>query len=166
MRNDLSAEVLRSYLDYDKGTGVFTWRVSTRNGYQAGDVAGGTKDARGYRLIGLKGHRYLAHRLAWLHVTGRWPVGQVDHRDTDPSNNRWTNLRDATATVNRQNRRKAQRFNRTGLLGVTWDPVWKKYRSNITVAGRQKFLGRHETAEQAHAAYIAAKRQLHEGNTL
>ena len=44
--------------------------------------------------------KYLAHRLAWLYVTGSWPSQDIDHIDGDPTNNRFANLREVTHQEN------------------------------------------------------------------
>jgi hypothetical protein len=54
----------------------------------------------------------------------------------------------------------------TGVLGVSFDSSRSKYCAYITVNGRRKNLGRFQTAEEAGAAYLSAKRELHPGNTL
>lgn len=161
----LTAERLRAVLKYDPLSGHFTWRQSPSNRVKVGSRAG-SKKGNGYVYIGIDGREYLAHRLAWLYFIGTWPTHEIDHRDTDSSNNRWSNLRAATPTVNKQNRRRACRNSRTGLLGASWDQRAGKFASSIVVSGKKHSLGYYATAQAAHAAYVAAKRQLHEGNTL
>lgn len=41
-----------------------------------------------------------------------------------------------------------------------------KYDAETGLDGRTKYLGSYETADRAHAEYVAAKRQFHEGCTL
>lgn len=110
-------------------------------------------------MIRVDGRRYLAHRLAWLIMTGEWPATEVDHRDTDPGNNAWTNLRLATRSQNMQNRRAAGRNSATGVLGVS--PCRSRYRAVIKTSGRIRHLGVFATVEAAEAAYLAAKVELH-----
>jgi hypothetical protein len=100
-------------------------------------------------------------------MTGRFPDGQIDHRDGDKDNNRWGNLRDVTRLVNQQNQRRAHRSNRSsGLMGATWSKASKKWQSGIKLNGKFIYLGSFETPEEAHATYISAKRRLHEGCTI
>lgn len=108
-----------------------------------------------------------AGRIAWLYMTGNWPDGVVDHKDGNPQNNKWENLRDIKHRANIENRTRPNKNNKTGFIGVSAHP--KKpgmFRAQITVAGRNKALGAYESAAVAHAAYLAAKRSMHEGNTL
>lgn len=97
-------------------------------------------------------------------MTGEWPAHQIDHEDTDKSNNRWVNLRVATNAQNKQNIRKARSDNKCGLLGVCRDGG--RWRAQIKVLYRNKHLGSFASPEQAHAAYLEAKARLHPFQTL
>lgn len=161
--NHLTREEVAALLAYDPDTGVFRWRAD-RGPVKAGDIAG-RLDAKGYRDIRVKGTLYKAHRLAFLLVTGKWPAQHVDHIDGDRQNNRWSNLRDVSNGINAQNLKTAQKNSKTGLLGVS--PVkGGRYQAAITVNGKPRHLGFYDSPEVAHAAYVAAKRLHHEGNTL
>lgn len=99
----LTAESLRELLHYDPQTGIFTWRV-TRGNLKACSRAGSMKED-GYIRVCIGERRYHAHRLAWLYVTGDWPVEEIDHINRNKADNRFTNLRPATRSTNEQNRR-------------------------------------------------------------
>lgn len=163
----LTAERLREVLHYDASTGEFTWKkkpsersARAKVGSRAGWVVAG-----GYRFIGIDGEKLGAHRLAVMYATGVMP-SETDHIDGDPTNNRLANLREVTHRENMQNMRRARKQNRSGTLGVSLHPTTGRYRAAIEVDGERRHLGYHATAEEAHAAYLAAKRHLHEGNTL
>lgn len=162
-KHGLTAEMLRGLLHYDPETGVFTRLVQTTPAVRVGDVAG-TVGRNGYVQIQVAGGLHYAHRLAWLYMTGEWPVAQVDHLDTNRINNRWTNLREAAPRLNSENRRKAQRNNISGLLGVS--KFASRWEARIGVKGQQMRLGAFDTPEEAHQAYVAAKRRLHGGCTM
>lgn len=173
MNDLLTQERLKEMLSYDPKTGHWTWLVDTKTGRGAGRVhmkagsqAGAVSHAKGYRKIGIDGQRYLAHRLAFLWMTGEWPKHQVDHIDGDGGNNAWNNLRDVTRSVNMQNRKRATKDSLTGILGVTFNRNRQKWVAQITINNAPKGLGYFETSEAAHHAYLEAKRQLHPGNTL
>lgn len=159
----LTSDRLLEVLAYDRGTGLFTCRQQ-RGTKRAGDVAGGL-DASGYVCIEIDHRRYLAHRLAFLAVTGDWPKLRVDHIDGDRSNNRWSNLRDASVMTNQQNLRRAMSSSSTGLLGAHAAPGGR-FRSSIRIAGKLQHIGTFDTAEAAHDAYVVAKRIHHEGCTI
>lgn len=154
---DVTAERLRELLDYDAATGEFTYRVK-RGHMRPGDLAGGLMPV-GYVQIYVDGKNYLAHRLAWLHVTGAMPERYIDHRDTNKSNNRFTNLRDVSEIVNGHNRKGANKNNlASGLIGVRRNRL--RWAAQITVNRKPHHLGTYDTPEQAHAVYLEAKRQF------
>lgn len=152
---------LKMLLDYDLGTGVFIWRERSSpahwNSRYAGKTAGSDWNVGNvaYRVIRIFDWPFLGHRLAWLYVTGNWPEHGIDHKDLNGLNNRWDNLRAATKTQNSGNTRLS-RSNKTGFKGVSVDRKTGKYRANISIFGRQTYLGMFVSAEAAHAAYAAA----------
>ena len=152
-------DLMREWLEYSRETGLFVWKKSPSPMAKAGSVAGSPKTG-GYIQICLKGKLYTAHRLAWLFVTGEYPVGHIDHIDGDTSNNRFSNLRDTTHTINQQNQRNAYRNNKSGLLGVSVvnSCTWQ---ARITVNRKTYRLGNFNTPKEAHNAYLLAKKQMH-----
>lgn len=159
----LTAEMLRHYLRYDARAGIFTRSVQTTPAVRVGDIAG-TVARNGYVQIQVAGGLHYAHRLAWLYVTGTFPAHQIDHINGDRSDNRWGNLRDATLSLNQQNRKRAKAGSKSGLLGVS--ESFGKWEGRIFVDGKQIRLGRFDTPNEAHAAYVNAKRRLHAGCTI
>jgi hypothetical protein len=160
----LTAERLRELIDYDPLTGVLVRRVTQSHNARAGDTVG-TVGHGGRLSLAIDSRTYLAHRLAWLWVTGSWPNRDLDHINGRPDDNRWANLREADKAENQQNRRRARSDSRSGYMGVRQRPGggWS---ARITLQGRQLFLGRFATAEGAHSAYLAAKRRLHPYGTI
>jgi len=145
----IDADTLRSLVDYDSDTGVFTSRAG-RRGVTRGRTLG-RADVTGYFRFMVKGRQYLAHRLAWLYVYGEWPANEIDHIDGDKGNNRICNLREATRSQNCANRRKIG----VGLpKGVQRNA--NRFQAVITVNGKRKCLGSYLSPEEAHAAYCAA----------
>ncbi len=154
----LTAGRVREVLDYDPDTGVFRWMRRMGSRAPAGAVAGSLRPD-GYVGIRVDRRVYFAHRLAWLIIHGAFPTDQIDHRDGHRANNRLANLRAATSEGNQQNQRRAHRNNKTGFLGVSTHR--DRFQAGIRVDGGRRYLGRFDTPEQAHAAYLDAKRQLH-----
>ena len=146
---DIKNELMKA-LAYNPDTGIVFWvnrpRITTSNGQEAG-----YRRKDGYRQICFNQKKYLAHRIAWLLHHGSWPTGDVDHIDGNPSNNKLSNLRDVTHSVNLQNRKGAQSQNKAGLLGVAKRKT--HYTAQIHRNGRQVYLGAFTTAELAHQAY-------------
>jgi hypothetical protein len=151
----VTALVVRALLRYDPETGIFTWRV--RRGHIPQGATAGTKDKRGMVLIRIFRRHFKAHRLAWLYMMGEWPQCELDHRDRDPGNNRWTNLREATRIENMANLVVRERRHRLPP-GVYWS--LNKFQAQIRHDGVKRYLGTFDTPELAHEAYLAEKRAL------
>lgn len=158
----LTQERLREVLFYDPETGLFT-RLRPSGATRAGDVAG-TKTGVYYSKISVDGKLYQTHRLVWLYVHGYLPATDVDHIDGDKQNNRLSNLREVSRSVNAQNLKVAKINNKVGLLGVCRHGP--SFRAQITVNGKTRKLGVFKTEVLAHDAYLSAKRELHEGCTI
>lgn len=106
---------------------------------------------RGTQVM-ISSRNYYIHRIAWWWVMGQWPEHQIDHKDGNPRNNKFSNLREATDAENKQNvigPRKG--YTRHGL----------KFRAKVGVDGEDVMLGSFETEDEAHGAYIAAKKKFH-----
>jgi len=158
----LTQEFLKEAIEYNSDTGGFVWKVSPGKRRKAGDVAGAIHNEC-YIVIRLQGKLYKAHRLAWFYIHGLWP-DQIDHKNGIRSDNRINNLRNVTN--NKHNQRKPNANNLCGYLGVSFDKQTNKYRAHIRVNGQLKSLGYFTNPEAAHAAYLKAKRELHEFCTI
>jgi hypothetical protein len=157
----LTAERLRELLHYDPATGVFRWRVRTSSRRAAGDIAGTAHNA-GYWQIRVAGEVHLAHRLAWLYMTGAWPKDQIDHRNTDRADNRRENLREASRRQNQANK-PLQKNNTSGFKGVSFSKTSGRWLAQIRRGPKAIPLGLFDTPEDAHAAYVrAAEREFGE----
>jgi len=154
---DLTQERLKALLDYDSETGVFRWRVQNKSNRKT--VIAGCRAQSEHWSINIEGRRYRAHQLAWLYMKGEWGRPLIDHRDGNPLNNRWDNLRLGSHGDNAANRSRL-RTNRSGFKGVCFDPRRGKWRAQITKDGRRFSIGSYATAEEAHAAYVAKAREL------
>ena len=154
----MTADKLRNLLAYNPATGHFTWKQRVAKCIQIGGIAGNTNKI-GYVTIGLCKKVYKAHRLAWLYTYGSWPNGLIDHINGVKSDNRLFNLRVVNETGNSENVRKPNKRNKSGFMGVI--SYQNKWRANITVNKKTKWLGDYATPEEAHAAYLGAKRLHH-----
>jgi hypothetical protein len=165
MKTCLTAERLRELLGYDPNTGEFVWLLKRNQHVGAGSKAGAL-DAKGYRVITVDGRDQKAHRLAWLYVHGEWPPDDIDHINGIRSDNRIANLRKASRGQNVQNIRRARKDSRSGLIGAHYRKDSGTYAASIQVNGLNKHLGHFKTAEEAHAAYLKAKAELHPFSTM
>jgi hypothetical protein len=133
----LTHEHLKELLLYFPDTGDFLWKTS--------QALAGTTKAKGYISIGIDGRSYSAHQLAWFYMTGKKPRREIDHKDRNPSNNRWNNLREATHPQNMANSKGIDK-------GVRYLPNgrWSAY---IRVEGKQTYLGTFDSKEEARRVY-------------
>jgi len=164
MRCHVSAEFLRTILDYSPETGIFTWRyrndrAKNWNTRYAGTRAG--QYSSGYLTIQIDGKgAYTAGRLAWLYMTGKWPQYQVDHINRDRSDNRFCNLRAATNMENNWNRGPQRNNRSSGVRGVSYHSETGKWRARIVVRGNSYSLGLFATIEEAADARDAMASHL------
>jgi hypothetical protein len=163
-REDLTKEKLQELLDYDPENGIFKWNVDFKKN-KKGCIAGGL-NPYGYIHIIIGRKTYMAHRLAWLYVHGKHPSADIDHINCVKTDNRIVNLREASRYENLQNQKRAHSNNKSGLLGVYFDKSQGKFRSRIRVNGVAKHVGLFDTKEEAHEAYIEAKRRFHPFSTI
>lgn len=154
----LTQDSLRALFDYDPETGHFTPKVR-----RLGSAAtAGYYTADGYLRIRIGKKNYANHRLAWLWVHGELPAGYIDHINGVRDDNRIANLRVVTRAANQQNRTRPRRDNKSGLMGVSVNRCGG-FLARIFKQGKSFQLGTFSTAQEAHQAYLAAKRALHEG---
>lgn len=161
-----SAEEVRRRLDYDPETGIFRWKWrndvrACDNSRKAGKIAGSSSGSHGYTSIDFAPHGpLLAHRLAFVWMTGEWPFHQTDHIDGTRTNNRWANLREATKAQNMQN--VGLRSNNTsGINCVIPHKKSGRWRVVVTANGKVHHGGYFDTIEEAKAARDAVARRLH-----
>jgi hypothetical protein len=156
------AETLRKTLRYYPASGNFYWLCGQTRLQQAGYEL-----IQGHISIEISGVSFYAHRLAWLYMTGNWPKGMIDHINGVRNDNSFANLRDGSRDLNNQNQKRAHKNNKTGYMGVIKDHrCHEKYRATIYANGKKHQVGVFSTPQEAHEAYLKAKRQLHPGCTI
>lgn len=155
-RKPFTAKFLRSILRYEPLTGKWFWKISPTPYIKIG-VEAGSKNTSGYCAIGIRRQPYTMGRLAWLYMMGCWPTHDIDHKDGNPSNNRWINLRQATNVQNGWNKKVSIYKKHTKLKGAF--SVGRRYRALIGRNYKVEHLGTFDTAEEAHAAYMKAAKK-------
>ncbi|MFA7308089.1 MAG: HNH endonuclease [Hyphomicrobium sp.] len=174
---EITADYVRSILDYDPETGVFTWKQRPPEMFRdtafrpkentcdiwntrfSGKISG-WPNGHGYIEFSILGKKCLAHRIAWLYMTGEWPKHQIDHVDCDRSNNTFSNLRKATHGENQRNC-GVKANNTSGHKGVRWHSHSGKWQACIRVEGERHHLGSFESIEDAAKAYECASSKFH-----
>lgn len=143
----LNQELLKQHLNYDPDTGIFTRKIAlTKRTFVGQEI--GCKHSQGYIEIRLLGKRYLAHRLAWLYMTGSFPEYEIDHINHSREDNRFSNLRSVTRSTNQRNKTN-QVNNKSGCPGVYWNTGHKKWIVQVKTKGLRNNLGSFSTKEEA-----------------
>lgn len=155
--NSLSADRLRELLTYHPGCGLFTWNRS--RGSRGKGVIAGNMNTSGAIQVQIDKEVYVAHRLAWLYMTGVFPENEIDHENLEPADNRWVNLRPATHAQNCWNRRRPA-SNTSGFKGVCWHAVMNKWCASIMYLGTSETIGYFDDPQSGHAAYVARAKEL------
>lgn len=159
----LDFDLANKLFKYEPGTGVITRKLRTGTKTNVGDVCGSI-NSRGYVDIKVGRHSFKAHRIAWLLMTGGWPLDTVDHVNRNRADNRWINLRAANRTQqigNTPNRSS----NTTGHRGVR--KMRGNYQARIGVTDREtgvskvKVIGTFKTMGEAISAYTKAARNYY-----
>lgn len=144
--------LLKKLLNYDPKTGIFIWKEihSKSRHVSVGDEAGSIRSDK-YSAIKLFGKAYLAHRLAWLYMTGEWPINDIDHINLVRNDNRIANLRLATKAENMRNR-PIYKNNTSGAKGVVF-VNGTRWRVRVSYNGKKIHLGYFTSLKLAKEAY-------------
>jgi hypothetical protein len=159
---EFTKELVSKYISYDPNTGSFT-RLKTSGTKKAGDKVGCINQK--YLQVSICGKRLRGHQVAWLLTYGKIPK-TIDHINGNGLDNRLCNLREVTQQQNIHNHRKPPKHNTTGFLGVSYYKAGNKFSAHINLDGKKKHLGYFDNAENAHKAYLVAKRKLHPSCTI
>lgn len=158
----LTQERLKELFNYDMLSGNFTYLYKPNRRICIGDIAGSFAGKEGYNrlVIYIDGRRYPAHRLAWLYMTGEFPIEEIDHINRNGLDNSWTNLRSCSRSQNCHNMGISKR-NKSGIKGVFWDSTYNKWAASIAIKSKVKWLGYFKTSDEAEEAVEAARQLLH-----
>jgi len=152
----LGQKTLKELLHYNPDTGDFTWLIS--KGVKAGTVV--KYSIQGHIYVRIHGRSYPIHRLAFLYMTGEFPVDQVDHINNIRSDNRFINLRECNSFENTCNS-PLRSDNTSGAKGVHWDSKNSKWYASICAKKTRYFLGRFDDFELAEFVINEARDILH-----
>lgn len=157
-----SQEVLCSVLRYEPETGLLFWkkRADVRPAWNtrfAGKQAFTALQCDGYRNGKIFGKVYLAHRIIFKMVVGTDP-DKIDHINGVRTDNRWDNLRDVDSETNSKNLGMSRK-NTSGVSGVHWNSVKRKWVAQLGNHGARTHLGYFPSLEEATAVRKASERQ-------
>lgn len=155
----LTADRVRSLFEYNPVTGSFLRRHAVANQHE-GDAVG-CVGKRGYFVANIDGRIQYLHRVAWLYMTGEWPVGKLDHKNRVKTDNRWDNLRLASDSQNAANSNPRKSRSNTGHRGVYKCPVSSKYIAEVRHNGKRVLCKRFATLDAAVEAANAARDKHH-----
>jgi hypothetical protein len=122
-----------------------------------------TRKSDGYRVIQIKPKKYKLHRINYYAHNQDWDIhdsssnNQIDHED-DKDNlpkHQYNNIENLRVVTNQENQ-----WN-TKAKGYYWDKRRQKWRAQIMVSGKKKHLGDFVLEEEAHQAYLEAKKIYH-----
>lgn len=163
---NITAEQVRKLFSCDPEKGELRWAYKApKCRIRIGDIAG-CKYSCGYVVTKINMKSFAVHRLIWIWVYGKWPDGDIDHINGIRDDNRISNLRDVTKTINNENQTRPHIDNKHGILGASWIESRKSYYVSIQVRGKTRFLGLTRDPEDARNRYLEAKRKLHQGCTI
>jgi len=138
-------ELVQAQFTYDPDEGILKPLVPRKNWSDS--------PKSGYQTARLMGHRYNIARICWYLQTGQDPGElEVDHRDRDPFNNRFSNLRLSTRAQQLANRR---RTSHTDLpKGVSFIAARNSYSVAWGASGTKRTVGGFDSVEEAHLFYL------------
>lgn len=152
---EICQKLLQEIFSYKDGNLIWKQQIGRR--ISVGQIAG--RNTGFYRMIGLMGKNYMAHRLIFMFHHGYFPK-EVDHIDGNKMNNRIENLRPATHAENLKNQ-KLRYDNKTGVKNVAWVNREQKWRVKVTVNGKEKHIGYFKDRDLANLAAIKACNLYH-----
>lgn len=162
MTSVLTYERANECFSYDPATGVLTWKIDTGYKPLKGKPVGSfSHDRSGKKRLFIRIGRknYSGPRVIWLLIHRRWPLGDVDHIDGDPRNNRISNLRECSRTQNMANKRM-HKNNACGVKGVYWDTQAQRWKATVIKDRRKHHAGSFLDKHDAGRAYLKKAEEL------
>lgn len=127
----------------------------------------GTLCDRGYGSMWKSGRPRRAHRISFELANGAIPAGLViDHKCRVPSCVNPDHLQAVTTGENSENLSDTSRPNTSGYRGVSWNKSSGKWMAYVSSKGVRHHLGYFENVDDAKAAVISRRLELHTNNIL
>lgn len=144
---------LDSILIYDPVTGVLCWRVSRSHCAKEGSQAGYINNA-GYRAVKIDQKMYRVCRLVHKIMTGKDPVGEIDHINRIRHDDRWSNLRDISSSDNCRNRAAGRKH---------YYPCGRRWRVRLRINTKMQHIGTFDDEELAALVASEARDKFYGG---
>lgn len=169
---DITPKVLRQLIAIDEETSLMTWKARDESFFKspalanawndqwAGKPLGLSTNPIGYQKVGILKVNFMAHRVVFALIKGRWPDGDIDHINRNKKDNRIENLREVTPTQNNCNV-GLTKANTSGFKGVSWVKKSNKWRAAIRLGNKNIWLGQYDDIEKAAEAYATASAKYH-----
>ncbi len=159
----IEIDELHAIFTFDFERGRVFWKCPPKNHPRlVGSEAGSPRTAQSgkvYWHIKIGRKAYKRGRLIYLAATGRHDFECIDHINGDSEDDRLVNLREATITQNAWNHKgRARRIDLP--MGVRRIARSGRYEARISYHKRQMHLGAFDTPEEAHAVYLAKRKEL------
>ena len=150
----LSQERLKELFIYEGGRLIWTDAGPKRlRGKRAGTVNG-----QGYRQVKVDGVIHPEHRLIFMYHHGFVPK-LIDHINCVRDDNRIENLRPCDCRHNNYN--TAGWSKRSLHKGVTWSKKDKRYQAQLSIDGRNRYLGQFKELADAERCVREAREAAH-----
>lgn len=115
----------------------------------------------GYGLLSANGSTVRAHRFAWEQANGKIPADRIiDHTCHTRACVNPAHMRLATFKHNMENRKGANKNSKSGVRGVSWHALTKKWRATVKHNRKQYYLGLFDSVEAAESAVVEKRREL------
>lgn len=156
-----SVEYLFERFDPDFEAGTLRWKYYPShpaywNTRYAGTIAGIAKGEHGHLFVNLDKTTAPTHVVLFKMYHGRDPADEIDHINRIPTDNRISNLREATRKQQGQNG-SLRSDNTSGVRGVGIRKSTGKWRAYMMVDGKAIHLGYFKTICEAIHARRAAE---------
>jgi len=152
----LTKDYLHEIFEYKDGS--LYYKIQTSPNSKIGKKVGSLTN-RGYLSTTIKSKFYLIHRVIFFMFYGYLPKN-LDHIDGNRLNNKIENLRPATFGQNAQNA-KIRKDNKFNVKGVYWFKELKKWKVDIGINGKRKYIGVFEDLELAELVAQEARDKYH-----
>lgn len=155
---------VHSMFTFDFEAGRVFWKCPPKNhprlvGSEAGCPRAALHNGKIYWRIKIGRMSYGRARVIYFAATGRYDFECIDHINGNSEDDRLVNLREATVTQNAWNHKgRARRINLP--MGVRQIASSGRYEARIGCHRRQLHLGAFDTPEEAHAVYLAKRKEL------